>query len=276
MPWPSSGCSRCSVWRRGRIPERLEITVLSDRDGDYGFLLESPEALDWSRLSVALSTASPAQPVPEWPIGPIKLIDANLVRFTRNPTPDYNLQWIELLIQQDIDLFDHVLDAAPTAKAESFTPFFVFPSGSIYRAGTVLRVHNGANPGDDPESREDVYLYANNGESRLAARTMILRLTKPDGAPLHARPFQRGPVWTESDVRVIPSGDGARAFILPLNPDGTPRPPENQTWRLDLTWWRDIGPQAPVLRRFGFTAPETAILQFSTGTRLPLSANQSA
>ncbi len=148
-------------------PERLEITVLNDRDADYGFLLESPEALDWSRLAVTLSTANPAQPVSEWRIGPAKLIDAALMTFARDPTPDYNRQWVELMVQRDIDLSGHILDAATAAEPESFVPYHVFPAGSLYRAGTVLRVHNGADPGTDPQSREDVYLYADNGESRL-------------------------------------------------------------------------------------------------------------
>jgi hypothetical protein len=250
-------------------PERLEITVLNDRDADYGFLLESPEALDWGRLGLALSTANPAQPVTEWRIGPAKLIDAELVTFARNPSPDYNRQWVELMVQQDIDLTGHVLDAAAAADPESFAPLFVFPAGSLYRAGTVLRVHMGADPGSDPQSREDVYLYADHGESRLAARSMTLRLTTADRTVLHARPFQRGLGSQAAAARLIPSADGARAFLIPLAANGTPGTPLARSHRLELTWQRDIGAAAPVLKRFGFTGPERTTLHFDMAARLP-------
>ncbi|MEM7021539.1 MAG: hypothetical protein AAF637_03000, partial [Pseudomonadota bacterium] len=215
-------------------PERVEITVLNDQAGDYGFLMESPEALDWSRLEVTLSTASPPQPVPEWPVGPVKLIDAQVVRFGSATSPDYNRQWVELLVQDDLDLSDYVLDATRATEPENFTPFYTFPSGSSFRAGTVIRVHNGTDPGDDPDGREDVYLYANNGESRLGRRNMILRLAAPDGNVLHSRTFHRGLIWNAEDARIIPSGDGARAFIIPLDAGGSPRPPDIRAHRLEL------------------------------------------
>ncbi len=69
--------------------------------------------------------------------------------------------------------------------------------------------------------------------------------------------------------RVIPSADGARAFIIPLAANGTPRTPLLRSHRLELTWSRDIGPQAPVLKRFGFSDPERATLHFDMATRLP-------
>ncbi|MEM7023932.1 MAG: hypothetical protein AAF637_15270, partial [Pseudomonadota bacterium] len=143
------------------------------------------------------------------------------------------------------------------------------PSGSRFRAGTVIRVHNGTDPGGDPDSREDVYLYADNGESRLGRRNMILRLAAPGGTVLHSRSFHRGLIWNAEDVRIIPSGDGARAFIIPLDAGGSPRPPDIRAHRLELTWSRDIGSEAPILKRFGFTDPEQASLYFSTSSRLP-------
>jgi len=86
---------------------------------------------------------------------------------------------------------------------------------------------------------------------------------------LHTRPFISNSQITELDLNIIKNQDGTRTVIFVGTEDGSFREMDDGVYRLDFRFKRDIGSEAPLLKRFGFTDAEETSIEFSLPCLLP-------
>jgi hypothetical protein len=250
----------------GSLPDRVEVAVLRDADRSYALLLESPEPIEWARATLVIHQAPESGSGRSPSSGSVKIIGVALPPATASDA-SYNSEWIELLVQADTDLSGYAIGYAGGA-AGSFMPYYQFATETILPAGTIVRVHAGAQETDaTPDARYE-HRYATAPGSpeqwRLNAAGDSVRLVDPEG-----REVQHWSVIPDSLFREVPhiivrSADQTRALLFLPEPDGNlvadiPAGRLRLEWRFRL----DLGPPAVLLKRKARTDPEEAILEFT-------------
>jgi hypothetical protein len=176
-----------------------------------------------------------------------------------------NTQWIELLLLETTDLSDCVIEyrsvAAP--EEEAYQEFYRFATGTTYLAGTLLRVHNGFEPTTAAEQQEAIYVYADHSSFSFSSQGTWVRLKNKAGIVLHTRVLYGESAFTEWNASGLRNADGTRMFLYCVEENQSITPLANGIYQLKFTYQRDIGPDKPLLKRFGFSATEEAIICFS-------------
>ena len=132
------------------LPQQLEISLLNDKNQSYGLLLESPEPLPAERVQgITISMTSVSQTIDEFH-NTLKLIRADIQRITppgEGVYPDFNEQWVEVLLLEKTDLSGYRIEYRDNAaEDEAFNLFYTFAPASVYPAGTKLIIHSGVKP----------------------------------------------------------------------------------------------------------------------------------
>jgi hypothetical protein len=236
-------------------PLRTEILALNDANATYGFLLESAEAMDWNRIEISADYSSESVPVSEV-MDKVKLIGASF-------TPGN--QWVELLVLETTDLEGYSLSTKSLTAAEedAFVSFFTFGLLSDFNAGTILRIHNGTDPGHDPATTESTYLYADHTTDSFDPAGQQFQLMATDGELVQERIFLPESSFSEQSIEVVTAADGSRAFVFFRDLTQPIQTCLSGRYRFKFIYLRDAGNGLPALKRFGFDDPEEAVLEFS-------------
>ena len=186
----------------------------------------------------------------------VKIIDGSVenIGIPRRIGISPNNQWIDILVLETTDLSGYTVDYLPiSAGAEGpYQEYYRFPENSLYLAGTLIRVYNGSQPTSDDET-EHVNLYADHQTGTLDAAGTLMRIKDAHDETLHTRPIFSNAGLNELDSNVIRNQDGTRAFIFVRSGDTEFSELGDGIYRLKFEFKRDIGSDAPILKRFGFT-----------------------
>jgi hypothetical protein len=253
-----------------KLPDRLEIQLLEDDNGRYGFLIESPEPIDWcqnntGRVSLeieyspeAMAKTTPAQ-------GIAKLVDCNL----QDP------EWVEILVQDDLDIAGYKIQHASGNFDEEYElqDYYVFPERSLMRAGTIVRVYRG-NDTAGTEKPERINRFADRPTNLLKNTGELLALLELGGNIIHQRHFLPESAFSKpyhaGEAVLAPDADGTRTFIFVIESATADFQIPNGSYRMHLTYRRrDAGEDRPVFRRDGSTEPEETFIEFNVPGELP-------
>lgn len=256
------------------LPRRLEISLLNDKNQSYGLLLESPEPLPAGRVQgIALSIAGLSETLGEFDHA-LKLIRAGIQRLTvprRGRNPDYNKQWLELLLLEKSDLSGYRIEYRDSAAGddEPFSLYYTFAPGAVYPAGTRLTIYNGPKPDVATPPTEHLLLYAGHTAQSFIPGGTSIRLVSADGSVVHQRPFFQDFGYTAQDVHIIRNRDETRLFFFIKKNGSEYSELQPGIYRIAFTFLRDTGDGSPVLKRFGYTDPEEGQIEFSLPAFLP-------
>lgn len=74
---------------------------------------------------------------------------------------DYNAEWVELTVHEDVDFSGYELQHLinPHTKRQAWEPYFRFPAGDRFAKGSKVRVHSGHPPTSTPSGadRDDLH-----------------------------------------------------------------------------------------------------------------------
>ncbi|MEM7035806.1 MAG: hypothetical protein AAF570_02430, partial [Bacteroidota bacterium] len=246
-----SANSFASAWPAPRQPvTATEIQVLPNGDG---FLLQSPEPMEWDRIEARLSRSSR---ILETSIpGAMKLMgmsleEGQLELLTLDAVAPLNWR-VEFAVDSDREDW-HLLHTF--VESEKFGG--TVPSGVRFSIvdpaleplaldGLLERApHNSV--GADPFAE----LFAD------AVQRVAVRIVNAEGEVVHQRDFAVGGAADPVAVRVLPNEDGRAALILPLS--GSIRA---GMYRLRMTFAGEK-PGMETLRRGGEIVSESAVLEF--------------
>ena len=248
------------------LPEQIEVTLVDDIAQSYGLLFESPEPIDWDRFEISLAMADKTNQVEEFD-QKIKIIDASII----NTGTDLNNQWVDILVLELTDLSGYKLEYldAPEMETGTYQEFYVFQDNPKYLAGTLLRVYNGADMAIPPDEIEFQPLYASHPSQSFEPAGAVIRVKTEGGEILHTRCIYRERAFADLDAHIIRNADGTRFFVFIR--DGTQEFTNLRAgmYRMRLTYKRDIGPDAPLLKRFGLSDPEVTYIEFSLPACMP-------
>lgn len=265
-------------------PERLRCTVLADASQRWGLLIDSPEPLDSERIGLSLAWY-------QLPLGSgrvsqaVRILD---VHSGDRSNVDYNTEWIDLLALQPGDLHGSRLVLVGGATQPDL--IYTFASATPVEEGDVVRVHAGAAPARFPiDGRIHVYrsVAAASASWMFEVRENEIRLVDADSR-LVASTFAP-PAWMRREAHIVWNSDRTRVLVLPkARPLGClfaavhALPAWLQPWarswlaqplisletglyRLEWSYYGDIRQRrqnAPLLRRAGIVADESAVTQF--------------
>ncbi len=235
-------------------PERLEITSISDQNGSYGLLLESPEPFDWSRTELTVSHSNTSEVI-EAHDGKIKIIGGKT-----DPS-----QWIDILVMESTGLADWVIEYRELGSTdeEAYQVYFQFPIGDTYLAGTRIRIHNGVEPIATTGDTEHISLYANNTTETLPLNGSQLRVLNFEAEIMHQRSIlDSTTLFTKKDITLLKKEDESKCLLFVNNFSDLHSSLNTGIFKLDFTFQRDIGTSSTELKRFGFPEAEEATLLF--------------
>jgi hypothetical protein len=250
----------------GVLPDALEVTLLRDAAGPWGFLVESPEPLDGQRVTATLRS-SPTPTTEAIHRGPVQLRD---VAFGNQAGTNYNTEWVELIVVEPCAIAGLMLEhlADPT-QPEVFTTLDTITGSGRFEPGDIIRIHAGIAPPSPPDDgRQHLYLTAVGGTPTwmLHAGRDVCRLVDANGIEVDRQEFLAS--YTTVSALWIWNADRTRAFVIPsvvaAGPTSDPVP--SGTYRIQWQFARDIStavPGAPILRQSGRKDPEAAVTQFS-------------
>ncbi|MES2732251.1 MAG: hypothetical protein V4714_10895 [Bacteroidota bacterium] len=250
------------------LPDQLEITLLNDKNQTYGLLLETPEPLDWERCEWSVSFANTSETI-DMCNQAVKLVGGSVeegIGLARLSIVEaVNTQWVDVLLLETTDLSDFIVEYKPVSSPaeEAYLAFYRFDMGTQYNAGTVLRIYNGTAPTSTAEETEQIHLYANHSSFTFSSQGTFVRIKNKAGEILHTRVMYTDTVFNALTVNILRSGDATRAFFFVENGAQPFMPLENGLYQLSMTYKRDIGPEKPLLKRFGFSEAEEVVLLFS-------------
>lgn len=246
------------------MPAVVEIHLLEDANGRYGFLLESPEPLDWrhdsvGRITLALGSGAQAVSAPSLAPSLVRVVSCDIAN-----------ELIEVLVTDDLDVSGFAVDRVVVAGgAEATTPIHQFAAGTTYRGGTLVRlaIQRAAGTTTGPDAVE-IGLGA---QTRLlGGQTETIRIVDSSGREVHRRSFLPLAAYTAQNVVTATDPDGTRTFIFVRAADRTWNANlPDATYQFTLQYRRDAGAKRPILRRGGSTASEQALLSFSVPAALP-------
>ena len=129
------------------------------------------------------------------PCSAVHIVDAIINPEGRDIRPNYNAEWIELLVQERMGLDGYVVQHTinPGTPREAFEDYYTFRETKRFPFGTTIRIHSGAarhhtNPEPDRLHRfvagEDQV-----GNWRLNNTRDTIRILNPQGVVVHTRTF---------------------------------------------------------------------------------------
>lgn len=254
-----------------KLPRTLEITLLNDDTRSYGLLLESPEPIDWHRVTMEIVYMN-TNSVVEKASSSVKIIDAKIDASTDRR--EYNREYLDILLREDTDIsglrIEHrSLSGQPT---DEFTEYYTFADNEgIKPAGTVLRIHSGLAPSEPDPDSEPLHRYRTaEGDSPQwcfdpAGET--IRVLDAQGNLIHSRIFIP---FTEEKKKfiIIRNSDMTRAFIFISSDTERFSTLTDGRYSISFKFERKIEGRE-TLMRMGSVFPEQTRIEFSLPALLP-------
>lgn len=252
------------------LPERMEITELRDAQRSYGLLLESPEPIEWRRVTLDVRH-SPAAGVPNRRVrGALKIVGALL------PAPGTDslaAEWIEVMALAETDVSGVAIFHSSSAGGSPPERYYRFGAESPLSPGTIVRVHPAPSATGVATAPECLVRYAEAEEGQPPARLdpagAVVSLVDPLGVERHSIEVRPAGAYQPLPHVLIRSADQTRAFLFfTMTSDGVGDVPPG-VLRLDWTFARDIGAGAPLLTRRGSAVAEAAAIEFRVPAGMP-------
>lgn len=250
--------------RMARPVTELEINRVDFGGEGEGYILLSPEPMQWSRSTIELLARDGAVPETQ-ALGPVKIVDAVL------GTTDIDAEYIDLLVLEDVVLDGYVLqrrdvtatNAVQTDPALAFDSdqvewvgLHAFDPGKLV-SGQRLRLHTGALSAVINLLRLDLALSTGTSGPHYPATGVDLRLLDANGRIACSVRILPRSDFGVVNTQFIRSRDATGVLIRPAG-GGTF---DQGAYALQLTYRLDISaddPEAVRLSRSGNSDPETA------------------
>ena len=129
------------------------------------------------------------------PCTAVRIVDAVIDPEGRDLRTDYNVEWIELLIQVRMSLDGYVVQHTinPGTPREAFEDYYTFRESKSLPFGTTIRIHSGAARNHTNPEPDRLHRYVAGedqvGNWRLNNTRDTIRILNPDGVVVHTRTF---------------------------------------------------------------------------------------
>jgi hypothetical protein len=242
-------------------PREVQITRVDRNSKPVGFLVESPEPLDWTRIDLTLSRAVREALKPQIP-GPIKITDVDL------GTAATGLQSITLLLREAVNPTGCKIEMKALTNPAEWADYYTFTAESTLPAGTRVGVYAGSESGATPETPGIVRRLAGtlSALGTFPPGGLDVRIISPDGQAGHTRRFLPDTdysVIAEDLVQIIRKGDSTGFFVLTDMPGGSGTAPFAVQHRLEMRFHRanrERVPSSQIFSQAGNSADEVVRL----------------
>jgi PKD repeat protein len=129
------------------------------------------------------------------PCTAVRIVDAVIDPEGKDQRSDYNVEWIELLIQERMSLDGYIIQHTinPGTPREAFEDYYTFRENKSLPFGTTIRIHSGAAQNDPNPEPDRLHRYVADehqvGNWRLNNTRDTIRILNPDGVVVHTRTF---------------------------------------------------------------------------------------
>lgn len=248
-----------------QLPSSLEVLALDDNSECYGFLIESPEPIDWKRVTMSVSYSS-SNPLVEEASEPIKIIGASISQSGVGTA--CNNEWVDILLREPFDINGLVVEHK-SEGGNDFQRYILFSSEKLLPAGTIIRTHSGKEEDDTGFSPEIEHRYLSLNTWQFKSMGETLRLKDAQGKVLHARYIAKAGSFSSKGAICIRNADNTRAFVFYPGSGENASKIEKGNYRFDLRFKRNTGGDQPVLKRMGGDSDEETDIEFSYPAILP-------
>ncbi len=219
--------------------------------------LRTPEPIDWTRTTFAIAFSS-EQTVATAVAGPIKLVSVDYA------SSDPNDEIVDLLVLEPTQLQGLRLEFRPrlivTEADQLWQPYYTFDAATLYPAGTRVRVSSGATAfsaaSSPTQATFNVAATTTSEQLHFSPYGVELRLVSAAGVVWHTRQFVPPAMFTPASAKLLRNADGTGMFVFP-SPLGA------GTYRLSLTYQRQLSGADVVLSEAGNTDPEVVIIDIA-------------
>ncbi len=238
----------------------LEILALDDDSQCYGFLIESPEPVNWERTTMGVLYSSTGKLMEE-ASEPIKIIGASISNSGGGGT-NFNSEWVDILLRESFDINGVTVEHAPEG-VNDFQTYISFSSEKSLPAGTIIRIHTGKKEYDANVSSEMEHRYLESDNWKFTPEGETIRVVDHQGKILHTRYIAKAGTFSTRNIICIRNSDNTRAFVFfPTNEEKASKI-ERGNYRFDFRFKRNIGDAQPILKRMGMDNDEETYIEFS-------------
>ena len=248
-----------------QLPSNLEILCLDDKSRSYGFLLESPEPLDWIRTTVGVSLNKNAPNVEE-ASETVKIVGGSID--SSGSGTDYDSEYIDILVRDSLDVSAMIIQHKSDGQA-SFANYYSFPDQGAIQAGTVIRLHTGSQASDSNPSQEVENVYLGLSAWQLSSAGETIQLLDRNGKILHTRHIEPSSSFATQQAILVRNADGTRAFVFIPQGGELAASLVQGKYTFDFVYNRNIGPADVDLKRHGSDEPEESVIEFSLPAIFP-------
>jgi len=234
-----------------KYPQHVEVLRIEQDNRAIGFLVQSPEPVDWGRVWIdAFRTVEDSGPV-EAP-GSVKITG---VSWAANAPIEES---VTLLLREKVSLSGFMIEyrlPSEPAGGQGIDPpwrtYKVFDGEASLHSGARIRVFSGS-LADNPVPETGVVLrfvasIGEAGSAHFGREAVDLRVRDNAGRIVHARRFLRDGGFSPQFVRILRKPDGTAFFVLP----SVDRSFAPATYRLRLHYRRDAGDELPRFSQAG-------------------------
>jgi hypothetical protein len=228
-------------------PPEVQISrVSSASGGNLGFLLESPEPIDWSRSTFFLSHSSSQ-------VGDSDLSDGIKICEVGIHATNVQQEQVSLLLDRQMNLTGYQLEYY---DGTDWQPFFTFGDEEPMLTGTMITIESCAGTSTTDNLRE--IRFANRTSPMLSGNVVCLRLVDANGVAGHRKEVLSANSFSDvsSDVRVLRKEDGTGMMLYIDNM-------QQGTYRLMMWYFLDNTvqePDSPVFKFNGNSNAEMALI----------------
>lgn len=129
------------------------------------------------------------------PCTAVRIIDATIDPEGKDVRSNYNVEWVELLVQERMSLNGYVVEHTinPDTPREAFETYYTFHETKPFAFGTVIRIHSGAERFHTAPEDEMLHRYVadadEKGNWRLNNTRDTIRILNPQGVVVHTKTF---------------------------------------------------------------------------------------
>lgn len=129
------------------------------------------------------------------PCSAVRITDATINPEGKDIRSNYNVEWVELLVQERMSLNGYVIEHTinPDTPREAFETYYTFHETTPFAFGTVIRIHSGAARLHTAPESGMLHRYVadadEKGNWRLNNTRDTIRILNPQGVVVHTRTF---------------------------------------------------------------------------------------
>lgn len=261
-----------------QLPISLEILALDDdptlvgaNSRSYGFLIESPEPIDWNRVSLtaSLKAAGAGTELMQEALEKVKILGAG-ISSSGGADSEYNNEWVDILLREDFDIRGLSIEHK-SAGSGDFQEYFTFGNDNLHLpAGTIVRVHSGRKQDDTNPSPDLEHQYAESSGWHFSSAGETIRIIDKEGNILHSRYVTPYASYFKKNTILIRNADNTRAFLFFPGAGEKAGRIDNGSYAFSFRYKLNIGDNKPVLKRMGgVEVDEETRIEFSYPAILP-------